>query len=1074
MTAVLSKSRSRDTSKWSVVKRDGSVEPFDIDKIKKALARCFKNGMGLDQSSDLVGHITIRVINYLASQKLSSTTVEDIQRAVITQLWSDGLEEAATHYTLYREERRKKREERPIPQELIKLIEEDAKHFPTPLQYYQFISKFARWKEEEKRRETWGEANARVFDWFSTIPQYKLLSKKEVEWLKSMMYTLKASPALRVVQMAGPALERCHVGCYNCAYLPISDLFSFAEVLYILMQGTGVGFSVESEYVNQLPRVQKQKKDYIGKYIVHDTTEGWCDALLHGLTKWFGGEDVEFLTHNIRKAGSRLKTKGGRASGPGPLLDLLLFAKNIILNAQGRQLKDLEVHDICCMTGKIVQVGGVRRASCISLSDIDSIPMRECKHGNWYLLNGQRSMANNSAVYDEPPSVEVFMEEWLHLTKSRSGERGICNRGGIIAGRPPRRGEAVFGFNPCQPAFATVLTPKGIRTLGEVEIGDTIWSGKGWTKITNKAMTGVKEVFRYRTTSGRFVGTKNHRVVEAGVKIPVGKAQAIDSCEGPIPPVNDYFPIDKQAVVDGWVLGDGTVHKASNNLIRLILGKKDGDFHKYYANYLIKKRPGLGAGSWEITTNIKHYELPRTYKRRVPDRYKNGKPYEVCSFLAGLYSANGSICGGRVTLKAASFGLILDVQEMLSSVGIRSYYTTNKPQRYPGTKYICRKSYDLNVGKDVKVFMNKIGFYLDYKVEKGMKIAETQKRNNRGKVTYDIVGIKSLGNHKVYDITVDCPEHTYWTGGVLVSNCAEIVLRPYEFCNLSIAIFRGNETREELIDKVKAATYFGVLQSCATNFNYIRQEWAKNCEEERLLGVDIMGHLDHPLLRPNAPHREELVSTLKEVVSEAAKSLSTRFGINYSAANTCLKPGGDSGVLFNTVSLSPYFSQYQIRRTRESVHSPVTSLLRDAGVPWEPAIEDEKGLVAFSWPKANPEGCITRDHLTAIEQLNNWLFWQTYWAEHSCSTTIYVKDDEWPEVGAWVWKHFDKITGIAFLPWDNGTYRTVPNEAISKETYDKLISEFPKIEWSKLLRYEDEDLTTSAVTYACVGDKCEL
>jgi ribonucleoside-triphosphate reductase len=409
------------------------------------------------------------------------------------------------------------------------------------------------------------------------------------------------------------------------------------------------------------------------------------------------------------------------------------------------------VHDICCKIGRIVQVGGVRRAACISLSDLNSQLMRDCKHGNWSEKHNHRSMANNSAVYEDYPSPEVFMSEWLSLMKSYSGERGIFNRHAIFNGLPKRRNSVRFGCNPC----------------------------------------------------------------------------------------------------------------------------------------------------------------------------------------------------------------------------------------------------------------------------------------------------------------------------------GEIVLKPYGFCNLSISVIRGHETIEELVEKIKAATYFGVLQSTATDFKYIRKEWKDNCEEERLIGVDIMGHLDHPLLHPGAPNRKELVRKLQSVVAETALSLSKRFNINYSAANTCLKPGGDSGVFFNTTSLTPYYAEHQIRRVREQKQSPVAALLRDQGVPYEDDPVNPE-LQCFSFPVEH-KNCITRNDMSAVEQLENWLFWKKNWAEHSCSVTISVKDHEWLEVGAWVYKkeNFDHLTGVSFLPYDGGSYKAMPNEEITKEKYEEMVREFPKIDWSKLVRYEQEDETSGAQTYACVAGGCE-
>lgn len=745
------------TANWSIIKRDGRQEPFHPEKIRAAIRRCYLNGLQATaaEADSVANAITVRVINFLDAQGMTCPTVEDVQRTVIHQLWADGQAAAAEHYTLYREKRRQARELRPLDPAIARMIDDDAANFATPLQAYQFYSKFARWREADNRRETWTECNARVFDWFATLPQYQLFTEEEKRWLQRMMFTFKASPAMRVVQMAGPALMRCHVGCFNCAYAPIIDLFSFAELLYVLMQGSGMGFSVESDYIGELPRVQRQRGEdekVTHLFIVEDSTEGWCDALYFGLQKWFAGDDVDYDCTRIRQRGARLKTKGGRASGPGPLKDLLAFVRVTVLKAQGRHLMDVEVHDICCMIGKIVQVGGVRRASCISLSDLDSTAMREAKHGDWYRTNGQRSMANNSATYNERPPVEVFMEELLALVKSKSGERGIFNRQAVQRTRPERRKNWKFGTNPC----------------------------------------------------------------------------------------------------------------------------------------------------------------------------------------------------------------------------------------------------------------------------------------------------------------------------------AEIVLRPFSFCNLSIAVVRGHETVEELVEKVRAAAYFGVIQSCATNFKYVRAEWKRNAEEERLLGVDIMGHLDHLLLCPGAPNRVALVTRLKLEVLNVVADLSARFGINFSAATTCLKPGGDSGAFFDSVSLSPRYGEFIIRRTRESNNSPMANFLKAVGVPHEPAPEDESKLLAFSWPKKAPDGCITRHHMGAIDQLENWLFWKRTWCEHSASVTIYVRDAEWPAVMAWAWEHFDEISGLSFLPWDEGSYRVAPLEEITEQEHAEAVKRFPKIEWSKLLRYEDGDTTTVATEYACTAGGCNL
>lgn len=737
-------------------KRDKREVSFDVSRIETVLRKCFTSvGYAEADIPGMVERITNNVVKAIASSAPSIVDVEEVQRYVVQQLFVADLFDAAEHYQNYRESHRLARINAPISPEAAQAVANDRRHFPSDLQYFQLVSKFARWNEEAKRRETWDEVCTRVMYWFAKLPGVSgRLRDDEWTMLREAMYGLKASPAMRVVQMAGPALDRCNVGVYNCAYHPIKDLFALAELLYILMQGSGNGFTVEYDYIADLPRIRKQKKNAQPKeHVIEDSTEGWCDALFFGLTAWFNGEDVTYDYSKIRPAGARLKTKGGRASGPEPLRTLLTFARDRILARQGKQLPDIDVHDLCCMIGKIVQVGGVRRASCISLSDLDSTAMRHAKSGNWYEHNRQRTMANNSAVYNEKPSVDVFMEEWLALMRSGSGERGICNRYAMAAKLPKRRKDiGLWGMNPC----------------------------------------------------------------------------------------------------------------------------------------------------------------------------------------------------------------------------------------------------------------------------------------------------------------------------------GEIILRPFQFCNLSIAIARPDDTEETLTEKVRIATYFGVMQSTATNFRYIRPDWKKNCEEERLLGVDITGHADCPLIRDGAPGRDALLQRLKKVVHDTKAELAKRFEINESTADTTVKPSGDSSVFFDCGSgISARFAQYQWRWCRESKTSPLARFLVDQGVPHAEAPEDAS-LFVFGFPRKAPEGCLLRDDQDAIQQLENWLLWKRNWAEHSVSATIYIRPDEWFRAGAWVYDHFDEITGLSFMPKDNGTYRYAPNEEMTKEQYEEAMNNFPEVAWEKLCRYETEDNTESAHTLACVGGSCDL
>ena len=754
-------SRSKDIinkieAKFKVLKRAGQNEDFKVDKIKKAIRRALVNG-GDWPSDDETEVYVDKVANAVCSlivkaNATNEVSVEDIQKYVIQQFWIDNMDRVATHYTLYKEERRKAREADPIEPEIREMIASDAKHFGEPIQYFQLITKFARWNESKKRRETWQEVCDRVIGWFKKQPKAKSLTKENWDELYNYLYTLKASPAMRVIQMAGPPLDRCNVGVFNCSYLPISDLFSFVELLYILMQGTGAGFSVESHNIEHLPRIKRQKGGEKTKHVIEDSTEGWCDALKLGLETWFEGGDVEFDFSKIRAAGAKLLTKGGRSCGPDPLKDLLRFSRDLILKRQGKYFTELDCHDMACMIGKIVQVGGVRRAALISLSDLSSSEMREAKSGSWWQNHVYRSMANNSAVYDSKPSATVFMEEWLSLAKSGSGERGIFNRDGVLKMLPKRRKKAKFGTNPC----------------------------------------------------------------------------------------------------------------------------------------------------------------------------------------------------------------------------------------------------------------------------------------------------------------------------------AEIILRPYEFCNLTIVIARPDDTPETLKEKIRVATIFGTLQASCTNFKYIRQTWRDNCEEEALLGVDITGQMDCPLLRPGSPGREKLLEDLKEVVAKTNEEWAKKIGINRAAADTCVKPSGDSSQFFNCGSgIHAWFGKYFIRRVRERKDSPVARMLMDQGVPWMVAPEDPS-LLCFEFPRKAPEGALTRHDQTAIDQLENWLVWKKHFADHSVSATVYIEDTEWFEAGWWVYKHFDEVSGVSFLPRDNGTYTGTPYEEIGEEEYRKRLAALPEIDWSKLVRYETEDMTVGSQTLACTAGGCEF
>lgn len=632
----------------------------------------------------------------------------------------------------------------------------------TGLQIIQYLDKYARWNEVKQRRETWDETVHRVVLWLQIELQRKNrpLSLEDLSALRAAMLKQDVLPSMRIVQMAGPALDRCHVGAFNCAYVVLDSWVAFSELLYILMQGTGCGFSVEDRYIRKLPDV-KHTTGVTRTHTIQDTTEGWCEAVKHALEAGGEGDSVEFDYSLIRKYGSPLRTKGGRASGPEPLRQLLEFIAKVFKARAGKFLRSIDAHDIATFIGQIVQVGGVRRAAEISLSDFDDIDMQRAKFGSFWEAAPQRAMANNSAVYEERPSLDAFMDEWKSLMLSGTGERGFFNRAASKATMPARRHKRhVFGTNPC----------------------------------------------------------------------------------------------------------------------------------------------------------------------------------------------------------------------------------------------------------------------------------------------------------------------------------GEIVLRPQQFCNLSVAVARPGDTEESLHEKVRLATIFGTIQSTLTDFNYLRPIWKQNCDEERLLGVDITGQQDCPLLSFHADKffREGLFQRLQKTVIATNKQYAEQFGIPASVATTCVKPSGNSAQLLGCSSgLHPRYAKYYIRRLRIAAGSPLAQMLTTAGVQSHAevgqAVESASVLV-FDFPVKSPEDAITRHDMTAIDQLNYWRVLKRHWTEHNPSATIYVGEDEWLKVASWVWDNWDEIGGLSFLPKDGGVYQLAPYEEITAEQYETLAAAMPDLSDAPLWlsQIEKEDNTTVNQEFACSGDKCEL
>jgi ribonucleoside-diphosphate reductase alpha chain len=626
--------------------------------------------------------------------------------------------------------------------------------------YETFIAKsrYSRFIDTEQRREHWSETVDRYISFISNhlaTKQNYTLSAELKEELRTAILNREVMPSMRAMMTAGEALERDNTAGYNCSYLPVDDVKSFDEAMYILLCGTGVGFSVEQKYVSKLPEVPELFNSDT-TIVVSDSKAGWAKALRQLVALLYSGEMPKWDVHKVRPAGARLKTFGGRASGPEPLVSLFEFVTNKFKGAQGRKLTSLECHDIMCKIGEVVVVGGVRRSAMISLSDLSDDRMRHAKAGQWWEREGQRALANNSASYNERPSVGEFMSEWLALYQSYSGERGIFSR--------------------------------------------------------------------------------------AAAKSTVAKS-----------------------------------------------GRRDS--------------------SYDFGTNP----------------------------------------------------------------------------------------------------------------------------------------------------------------------CSEIILRPYQFCNLTEVVARAGDNEDSIKRKVRLATILGTFQSTLTDFPYLRKVWQKNTEEERLLGVSITGILDCPVLNDvNDEGLSSRLEMLRDLSIVTNKELASELSIPHSAAITCVKPSGTVSQLVDSASgIHARHSEYYIRRVRNDNKDPITAFLKDSGIPAEADVMKPNDTTVFSFPMKAPEGCVTRDDLDSFTHLKLWLAYQRHWCEHKPSVTVYVKEQDWPSVGAWVWEHFDEISGISFLPWDGGSYRQAPYEEIDKDTYEKLASTMPKtVDWESFI--ETDDNVEGAQQLACVAGVCEI
>lgn len=452
-----------------IEKRDGRVVAFDFDKIAGAIWKAMASTEeGTKEDAELVAHqVSGELARFAKKYKNFLPTVEGMQDSVEKYLIINDYVKTAKAYILYRDKRAQMRAEQvEVPEHVRKLSEASKEYFKdNPLGEFVYLRSYAKWIPEEGRRETWIETVDRYVSFMRENLGTKLTEKEYAE-VRTGILKQEVMPSMRLMQFAGEAARRSNVCAYNCSYIAPSLLEDFAEIMYVSMRGTGVGFSVESQNIQALPQIKYQMGEKLKSHVVEDSAEGWCDALTLGLKTWYDGRDIDFDFSKIRPAGARLKTMGGKASGPEPLRSLLAFARERVFARQGRRLRNIDAHDVICKIGECVVAGGVRRSAMISLSDLDDTDLRDAKKGQFFMSDPHRSVANNSAVYMERPGNEEFMDEWIALMKSRAGERGIFNRGGLMKQLPVRRIKEweKTGY----VANGRVMGPAGTNPCGEI------------------------------------------------------------------------------------------------------------------------------------------------------------------------------------------------------------------------------------------------------------------------------------------------------------------------------------------------------------------------------------------------------------------------------------------------------------------------------------------------------------------------------------------------------------------------------------------------------------------------------
>jgi len=922
--------------------------------------------------------------------------------------------------------------------------------------------KYSKYLPEKQRRETWEELVDRNKQMhIRKFPQLE----SEINDAYKFVLEKKVLPSMRSMQFAGKPIEVNGTRMFNCAYMPVDNWHAFQETMFLLLGGTGVGFSVQKHHIDKLPEIKKPNPNKTKRFLIGDSIEGWADAIKALMSSYFKGRDtIRFDFSDIRSKGARLVTTGGKAPGPEPLKICIVKMEAILSQKKdGEKLTSLEVFDLICHIADAVLAGGIRRAALICLFSADDEEMISAKTGSWWELNPQRGRSNNSAALLRYKVTKKFFNQlWDKIRLSGSGEPGIY-----------LTNDKDWGTNPCCFTGETkILTHEGYKQIkdcigenllinkdGEV-VNGTIWSNgeKDIVELTlsNKTKIRCTGDHRFMITSGE---------EKSAIELNKFRLMPFYSINNEVSEFTKY----------GFIQGDGVLGRLdskSHKGLEINIGEKDFDiFELLNIESEVGKRTYYVNGYNEVLRSLKFDPSPLP-ERRFPKTYVFWDKGDKLMFLKGMYSANGSIIKGqRISYKTTSFQLGAELIDTLSSFGISAYMTTNKEKnvQFSNGTYTCKESYDINISRfdSVIKFAELIGFVHTYKQESLNSLILDKAPK--------VLKVKELSEkQEVFDFSLD--DNTHWgiIEGVIAHNC-EIALRPYQFCNLVEINASTIESQEDLNNRAAAASFIGTLQASYTDFHYLRSEWKRATDKDALLGVSMTGIASMEVFKYN-------IEQAVEVVRKENERVASIIGINSSARLTCVKPAGTTSLTLGTSSgIHAWHDQYYIRRIRIGKNESLYTYL---SVYHPELVKDESfrphDTAVIEVPQKSPNGAVTRNE-SALDLLNRVKVISERWVKnghnngnntHNVSATITVKDNEWNEVGDWMWSNRDCYNGLAVLPHSEHTYVQAPFETIDKERYDELVSHLHSIDLTKVI--EIEDLTDQKAEAACAGGVCEI